>query len=188
MFNAKNLTSEQVATLQQWAADGAQLNDIQKKMEDEMEHKLTYMDVRFLVLDLEITIRDIQAEEAALKAAQAEEIEEATELDALAEEMSAGDADHAAGVADMADPMNGMPPEMNAAPAVANSSVTVTLDAIAKPGLMATGRVTFSDGEAGDWYIDDRGLGINPDNIDHVPEPSEIEAFQRELQRLMESQ
>lgn len=184
MFNAKKLTNDQIATIQQWAADGDQLNDIQKKMESEMELKLTYMDVRFLMLDLEITIRDIAAEEAAKQA----------ELDALNPIEHPVDADMAEMMEELSgipeEPLDEAPPVTAQAnpPATGASSVTVTVDAIAKPGLMATGRVTFSDGQAGDWYIDDRGLGIDPDNDDCAPTKSDIEAFQKELQRLMDSQ
>ena len=172
MFSAKKLTDSQISTIKQWAADGSQLSDIQKQMEEEMEIKLTYMDVRFLVLDLEVTIRNIEEEEAAKKAEEEALLPEEApevELDKGHEELTVDD-------------LEILPP------ATANNSVTVTLDTIAKPGLMASGRVTFSDGNGGSWYIDDRGLGIDPDDINYQPERSDVEAFQLELQRLMDSQ
>ena len=173
MFNAKKLTEDQTSTIKQWAADGAQLNDIQKKIEGEMDLKITYMDVRFLVLDLEITIRDIEAEEAVKKAEEdALKGPDEIALEVVEPDLSGiteGDVDV-------------LPP------ATAVNSVVVTVDSIAKPGLMASGRVTFSDGETGDWYIDEAGLGINPDNDDCEPTRSDIESFQLELRRLMDSQ
>lgn len=175
MFDAKKLTESQISTIKEWAAGGAQLNDIQKQMEDELGLKLTYMDVRFLALDLEVKIRDIEGEAAAKKAeeeALQEMVEPAVEVEAE-EDLS----------------LIPTPDVEGAPPAVtADSAVTVTLDAIAKPGLMASGRVTFSNGQAGDWYIDDNGLGINPDSDDCEPGRADVEAFQQELQRLMDSQ
>lgn len=164
MFNAKQLTDEQVSTVTQWAADGAQLNDIQKKMESDMELKVTYMDVRFLVLDLGLTIRDLAQEEAEKKALEASEASDLT-----------------------IDDIEIMPPPATEPLMQAASSVSVTVDTIAKPGLMASGRVTFPDGQAAAWYIDERGLGLDPDSDDFQPSQQDIEEFQKELQRLMES-
>ncbi len=46
------LTPEQEATVRGWVADKATLNDLQNRLRDEMNIRLTFMDVRFLVLDL----------------------------------------------------------------------------------------------------------------------------------------
>ena len=56
MFDAKKLSEDQVLLIGQWAANGAQLTDIQKRLEDEMEFRLSYMDTRFLILDLGVEI------------------------------------------------------------------------------------------------------------------------------------
>lgn len=56
MFSSKQLTPEQVATIKQWAASGAQLPDIQKQMREEMNLSLTFMDTRLLILDLGIEL------------------------------------------------------------------------------------------------------------------------------------
>lgn len=56
MFSYKQLTPEQIAIIRQWAADGAQLPDIQRQIRDEMNLTLTFMDTRFLVLDLGIEL------------------------------------------------------------------------------------------------------------------------------------
>ena len=59
MISAKNLSEEQVTAIRQWAEDGSQLADIQKRLKGQFGLNVTYMDTRFVVLDLGI---DIEAE------------------------------------------------------------------------------------------------------------------------------
>jgi hypothetical protein len=56
MFSASKLTPDQIAALQQRAAAGATMSDLQRQLKDEFGHTLTYMDTRFLVLDLGIEL------------------------------------------------------------------------------------------------------------------------------------
>lgn len=56
MFSSSKLTPEQKDALTQWAAEGATLSDIQRRLKEELGHTLTYMDTRFLILDLGITL------------------------------------------------------------------------------------------------------------------------------------
>ena len=56
MFSISSLTEEQKTTIHGWAAAGDQINDIQRKMGEEFEVKMTYMEARFMVLDLEVEI------------------------------------------------------------------------------------------------------------------------------------
>lgn len=51
------LTDEQVACVAQWTREGASLSDVQKRLEEEFSVRITYMDLRFLIddLDLELT-------------------------------------------------------------------------------------------------------------------------------------
>jgi hypothetical protein len=58
MFSAKQLSPEQIATLHQKAAEGASMSDLQRLLKDEFGFSLTYMDTRFLVLDLEIQLQE----------------------------------------------------------------------------------------------------------------------------------
>ena len=73
MFDAKKLSEDQVLLIGQWAANGAQLADIQKRLEDEMEFRLSYMDTRFLILDLGVEIRNLAQEEAEAEQSEQEE-------------------------------------------------------------------------------------------------------------------
>jgi hypothetical protein len=56
MFSSKQLTADQINTIKTWAAAGAQLPEIQQRISAEMNHSLTYMDTRFLILDLGIEL------------------------------------------------------------------------------------------------------------------------------------
>jgi hypothetical protein len=50
------LTPEQESTVRSWVADKATLNDLQNRLRDEMNIRMTFMDVRFLVLDLGVEL------------------------------------------------------------------------------------------------------------------------------------
>ena len=78
MFDSKLLNDEQVQSIRDWAAEGAQLADIQKRLEEEMKFRLSYMDTRFLILDLGVEIRNLAKEEA--ESRQAEEAASAGQL------------------------------------------------------------------------------------------------------------
>lgn len=73
---ASKLTDEQVAQVRAWAAEGVDLNGIQKRLATECGVHMTYMDVRFLLLDYGIEIatapeaKPAPAPEAAALAAQ----------------------------------------------------------------------------------------------------------------------
>ena len=163
MFDAKKLTEEQVSTIKKWASEGAQLADIQERMEEEMECRLTYMDTRFLVLDLGIELRNLEEE---AKAEESDEVDSKQEQEELTE-----------------DDLEILPPNNQS-----SGPVIVTVDEIARPGVMASGRVTFGNSQSGMWYVDEMGrLGIDPDTAGYRPAEADLLAFQRELQKVMES-
>jgi hypothetical protein len=56
MFSTSKITPEQKEALQQWAAEGATLSDLQRRLKEDFGHTLTYMDTRFLILDLGIEL------------------------------------------------------------------------------------------------------------------------------------
>lgn len=64
MFSAKQLTEAQKTSLHQWAAEGASIADLQNKMKEEFQIGMTYMDARFMVLDLGVEIETKKEEEA----------------------------------------------------------------------------------------------------------------------------
>jgi hypothetical protein len=56
MFSASKLTPDQISALKQRAAEGASMSDLQRHLKDEFGFSLTYMDTRFLILDLGIEL------------------------------------------------------------------------------------------------------------------------------------
>ncbi|MFT4176664.1 MAG: hypothetical protein QM627_08390 [Luteolibacter sp.] len=63
MFSASSLTPEQKDALHQWAAEGASISDLQRRLKETFGLSLTYMDARLLVLDLNIQILEAPKEE-----------------------------------------------------------------------------------------------------------------------------
>jgi hypothetical protein len=57
MFSSKQLNAEQISAIKSWASEGAQLPEIQERIREEMNHPVTYMDTRFLILDLGIELQ-----------------------------------------------------------------------------------------------------------------------------------
>ncbi|MDA7887773.1 hypothetical protein N9A86_00125 [Akkermansiaceae bacterium] len=54
MFSVSDLSEEQISEIRNWVSEGAQMADVQKRLESEFGHIVTYMDTRFLSLDLEL--------------------------------------------------------------------------------------------------------------------------------------
>lgn len=52
-----NLSDEQQATVASWVREGLSLADIQKQIEEQFGQRMTYMDVRFLVDDLDLELK-----------------------------------------------------------------------------------------------------------------------------------
>ena len=68
-------------------------------------------------------------------------------------------------------------------PAPALGGVSVSVDQIARPGAIVSGKVTFSDGQNADWYLDQTGrLGVVPAQQGYKPSPSDVQEFQTALQ------
>jgi len=53
-----SLTEDQKALVTKWIADGASLAEVQKRLAAELSISLTYMDTRFLLDDLNLTVKD----------------------------------------------------------------------------------------------------------------------------------
>lgn len=60
------LSPDQEALVRAWAEAGATLNDIQNRLREELDLRLTFIDVRFLVLDLNLTLHTEPVEEPTL--------------------------------------------------------------------------------------------------------------------------
>ena len=51
------LSEEQKAAVSRWIQEGASLSEVQKRLEEDFSLRMTYMDLRFLVDDLDLEIR-----------------------------------------------------------------------------------------------------------------------------------
>lgn len=163
------LTSEQKETVAAWVAGGATLNEIQDRLKSEMGVVLTFMDTRFLLSDLGLTLRPPAGEEEPGKEVAASEADGDLPPD------SVGDWPEDPAVA-----------EEDAAPPGTPARVQVTVDTVTLPGTMVSGKVTFSDGAKAGWYLDQAGqLGLTGVDRTYQPPEADVVAFQRELQRAL---
>jgi len=70
--------------------------------------------------------------------------------------------------------------------AAGTGGVSVTVDQVTRPGAMISGKVTFSDGNTAEWYLDQTGrLGIAPAVQGYRPSQEDVMAFQTELQNAL---
>lgn len=125
-FMLTDLQKKQVAA---WVGEGLSLAQIQTKIEEDFGVSMTYMDVRFLVDDLNLDLRD------SVPASRVEEEKPAPESG----DVPAGNAETE-------------PPDAPVA-----GGVMLTVDAVQIPGVIASGDVTFSDGVRGKWLVDRTG-------------------------------
>jgi len=79
-----NLTPEQKEQVSAWVAEGLGLSDIQKRLKDELNANLTFMDVRFLVSDLALQLNSPSKEE------QEDQLPPDAPLDALDDQQDGG--------------------------------------------------------------------------------------------------
>lgn len=56
MINPSDITPAQLSQLQAWATEGLDLNEMQKKINGELGLSATYMEARFLLMDLGIDL------------------------------------------------------------------------------------------------------------------------------------
>ena len=61
-------------------------------------------------------------------------------------------------------------------------TVSISVDQIARPGAVVSGKVTFSDGNTADWYFDQAGrLGLLPQQTGYRPSAPDLQQFQAAL-------
>ncbi|MBT5901617.1 MAG: hypothetical protein HOH58_05860 [Opitutaceae bacterium] len=161
-----SLTPEQTAEVATWVRDGATLSDVQKRIDTDFKIAMTYMDVRFLVDDLDLTLID-QAPKA--------DANDVTKSPPPKPPPPATDA---------AAPAPGAEDAPTDADAPAIGGVTLEVDhAVLIPGAIASGSVTFSDGVTGKWMVDHQGRPgfTEVSQEDYRPSPEDGEAFMQEL-------
>jgi len=192
MPSSPALSPEQKSAVAAWLAAGDNLSAVQKRLREQHGLALTYMEVRFLVDDLNLQIKDppkpaAKAPDAALGAPPARP---APPAEAAGGKKSLLDkAKEKLGLAkDPADEA-GLPPEEDFAdepppPPAGAANVRVTVDNVTLiPGAIASGNVTFSDGVTGQWLVDQYGRpGFSKvSQPGYRPSAADAQAFMQEL-------
>lgn len=160
-----NLDEKQKQEVAQWLNDGLTLADVQKKLEQVFGIKLTYMEVKFLVSDLNLKPKDPEPEKPAPPP-------------------SPAPGPGAPGQAGFDDEIaEGELPEEAELPPAGTGGVKLAVDQIARPGAMISGRVTFANGKSCEWMLDQMGrLGVVPAEDGYKPTAAELRDFQIALQ------
>ena len=161
-----NLTDEQRQRVTAWILQGAKLSEIQTKLAEEFGLRLTYMEVRFLVDDLKLTPKDPEPPKGVTQ------IGTAPEKGAKSTEPQG----RGRGAAPAKAPGDAASPPLT-------GKVSVTVDELVRPGAIVSGKVTFSDGQQADWYLDQMGrLGVVPRQQGYKPSAADVQQFQTALQ------
>lgn len=161
MSNPKSLTDDQVARIREWAEAGDGVPEIQKKLREELDLRVTYLDTRFLLEDLKIELKPTPEPESAKPAATDAEEEEGGEedLDEPIDEASAGP----------------------------GGGVTLTVDSVLRPGAIISGKADFGGGRTASWWLDQMGrLGLDTSDPAFRPTEEQAIAFQKELRKVIQ--
>lgn len=151
-----NLDASQKEKIAAWINEGLNPSEIQNRLSSELGLRLTYMEVRFLLDDLKLQPKDKEAPSPQVT---------------LKPDGSAAPA-----------PSLGSRPD-EALPGEPVGGVTVAVDQVTRPGALVSGKVTFSDGNTADWYLDQMGrLGLVPKQQGYRPPQDDLIEFQTELQ------
>ena len=171
------LSAEQKQAVSDWIAAGDNLSVVQQKLTAQFKISMTYRDVRFLVDDLGLELKN-----PAPKA-------DANDVTKAAAPAAAVPPPHPADD----DLPPGEYPEDESVPAVpapaGASTLKLEIDRLMRPGTMVSGAVTFSDGVSGKWALDQQGrLMLETPQKGYQPTPVDLQAFQRELQTQLQRQ
>jgi len=160
-----NLNESQQQVVATWVAEGMKLSEIQNRLASEFGLRLTYMEVRFLVDDLKLKLKDPEPTKVSPPTLPPPPPASASPADASLATPATGE--------------TGQPPGKP-------GNVAVTVDQIARPGALVSGKVKFSDGMSADWYLDQTGrLGVVPQQQGYKPSATDVQEFQMALEREM---
>jgi hypothetical protein len=154
-----NLDETQRQRVTAWVLQGAKLSEIQSRLAEEFGQRLTYMEVRFLVDDLKLTLKDPEPPKPAA-IVNPQPAVTPTKPDA----------------AKINSPIT--------EPSSATGKVSVSVDQLARPGAIVSGKVTFSDNQQADWHLDQTGrLGVVPKQQGYKPSAADVQQFQMALEK-----
>lgn len=181
-----NLTPEQKQAVVSWVAAGDNLSAVQKKLAEQFQVSLTYRDVRFLVDDLNLELKDaapkvdtsdITKAPPPKAPAPSGASEKKGFFDKAKEKLGLGkDEDDEAGLEE------DLGSELDEVPGAGNVSVNVD-DVTLLPGALASGSVRFSDGVTAKWVVDQYGRPgfTEVSTPGYRPSPGDAQAFMQEL-------
>ena len=178
------LDDKQKNVVSGWIEEGLDLSAIQVRLETEFNISMTYMDVRFLVGDLKLVPKDLEEPEDETDGGDAKDQVDAEQIDQSP--------DSALPPSDNSTEIDGLPEESNSSREINNDSqeagdVAITVSSITKPGMMASGSVTFSDGVTCDWYVDELGRpGLVPPAEGYQPPEADMPKFGQKLQQSLQ--
>lgn len=86
MVSVSDLSSEQVEMVKEWVAEGAQMADLQKRLKDDFGFNVTYMDTRFLSLDLALNFQVGEEESEGPNDIENSEAQEEVDLEPLVQD------------------------------------------------------------------------------------------------------
>jgi hypothetical protein len=175
-----NLTPEQKREVGVWVAAGDNLSTVQKKIFEQFKISITYRDVRFLVDDLDLTLKD-----PAPKADASDLSKTAAPKAGLGAQPAGAAPDAAEAPLELEDEeaAGGVGPDDPLAPGL-GGHVTVAVDKVTLiPGAMASGTVTFGDGVTGKWIVDNYGRPgfTEVSKPGYRPSAADAQAFMQEL-------
>ncbi len=155
-----NLDQVHKETIARWINEGMKLAEIQKRMDTELHITITYMELRLLVNELQVMPKDPPpAPTPILKTAPAQPV---------------GGSTSGAPNAPTPAPGQSMP---------GPGKLSISVDALARPGAMVSGNVQFSDGMSATWQLDQMGrLGLAAKQPGYRPSPADLQEFQIALE------
>ncbi len=155
------LTQEQKEQVVRWIAEGLKLADVQRRLGEDFDVRLTYMETRFLIDDLQLTPKDDPEPPKASQPPTSSTIPTV-----------AGSVDEV------------LPPQSADAPLGGFGKIAVKVDEIMRPGSMVSGTVVFSDGGRAAWHLDQMGrLGMQPEQPTYRPPEADVAEFQIALEQ-----
>jgi hypothetical protein len=162
-----DLTPEQKQSVKGWVAEGSGLSDIQKRLRESFGVSLTYMDVRLLVIEMGLIVKE--------KVKQVAAADKNLGKGNPPRPQDAGLDDEEVGEGEQGQPGAGL------------SRVTVSLHRIVKPGSLVSGDVTFGDGVSMGWSLDQFGrLALSGGKAGYKPSQQDLLEFQAQLRRVLE--
>lgn len=165
------LAQDQAKQIEQWASAGATLNDIQNRIREQFGLSLTYLDVRMLLIELGIRLQD-KPRPAEGDVSMRVPAQQDVPAEQIGEDGTAFDA-----------------PMAEATESAAGRQVSVTVDQLALPGALVSGKATFSDSRTISWFVDQFGrLGMKSPEPGYQPPSEDIAAFQQQLDEVLRRQ